>query len=245
MVNEIKFGNISREADIRMLYDMEDVIYDQGWLKSADNTELYYMYRNLYRTENDLEIIEKNHLRYDITVIPSGLLGIEYIKTAGHYHPKVPGSDATYPEVYQVLEGNATYLLQKRKDENDDRMIEDVIITHAGPGDVVVVPPYYGHVTINESDSDLKMANWVCSDFSSVYDSIKKCRGAAYYLIKTGYVRNTEYMHIPDSRYISPKDLEEFGLIKGHDMYELVNDIEKLDFLRSPQNYTDIFERMY
>ena len=34
--------------------------------------------------------MEDAGLRYDITVIYPGLIGSEYVKTLGHYHPKVP-----------------------------------------------------------------------------------------------------------------------------------------------------------
>ena len=46
------------------------------------------------------------------------MLGSEYVKTVGHYHPPVPGTDVSYPEIYQVLDGSATYLLQKVESYN-------------------------------------------------------------------------------------------------------------------------------
>ena len=44
-------------------------------------------------------------------------------------------------------------------------------------GDKVVVPPNYGHITINPFDKTLVMSNWVCSDFPSIYEPIKRLGG--------------------------------------------------------------------
>ena len=54
------------------------------------------------------------------------MLGLEYTKTVGHYHPQIPGTDISYPEIYQVLEGSATYLLQKVEHENEDVLLDVV-----------------------------------------------------------------------------------------------------------------------
>lgn len=94
-------------------------------------------------------------LRYDITVIPPAKFGKEYVKTAGHYHPKAPKSDVSYTEIYQVLEGSATYLLQKAGRKG---RVLDVAVVEAEKGDIVFIPPDYGHITINRSDKVLKMA---------------------------------------------------------------------------------------
>jgi hypothetical protein len=88
---------------IRMLYDMLDVIYDRKWLSNAQNSELYYMYRELSLSKKESIAMKEYGLRYDITVIPPRMLGCEFIKTAGHYHPLVPGTRITFPEIYEVM----------------------------------------------------------------------------------------------------------------------------------------------
>ncbi|WP_292488010.1 glucose-6-phosphate isomerase family protein [Methanohalobium sp.] len=238
MVKEIKFGRISRTANVRMLNDMHDVLYDKKQMSIKKNPELYYMYRDLYKDDYDFETIKKHNLRYDITVIPPKMVGREYVKTAGHCHPKVPDTDVSYPEVYQVLEGYATYLLQKM----EGGKVEDVVVINAQAGDYVVIPPDYCHITINTSDETLKMANWVCREFSSLYDSIKQRSGGAYYLIDTGFIKNPEYYEVPQIRYLSPLEYPKFGLNKGQDMYNLITGIGKLKFLTSPQEYMDDFD---
>ena len=127
----MNFGAKGTVADVRRLQDMEDVIFDKEWFEQTEerNKDMYYMFRDLAKNDSDFEKIKANHLRYDITVIPPGLLGSEYTKTVGHYHPNVPGTDVSYPEIYQVLEGSATYLLQKVEYGEEDNVLDVVVIT--------------------------------------------------------------------------------------------------------------------
>ena len=139
----LKFGDKVTVADVRKLHDMEDVVFDREWFEETEarNRDVYYMYRDLAKSDSDLEVIKAHQLRYDITVIPPGMLGSEYIKTVGHYHPRVPGTNISYPEIYQVLEGSATYLLQKVKYGEEDLVLDVVAIT-AEKGDLVLCPSW-------------------------------------------------------------------------------------------------------
>lgn len=225
---------------IRMLFDMEDVVYDRDWLYSAKNIELYYMYRDLSLSKKDAISIIEHGLRYDITVIPPQMLGCEFVKTAGHYHPFVPGTQITFPEIYEVLSGEVNYILQKPYREG----IEDVILIRAVAGDKVIIPPGYGHLTINSSNKVLKMANWVARGFESVYHPIKEKYGGAYFILDKGMVKNPRYEHVPEIRLLGPANLKEIGLQKNKEMYGLVRDLKKLEFLIKPHEYGWIFEEV-
>lgn len=238
MAVTLKFGDKVTVADVRKLHDMEDVVFDREWFERIDerNADMYYMFRDLAKSDADLETIKSHHLRYDITRIPPGMLGSEYIKTVGHYHPQVPGTDVSYPEIYQVLEGSATYLLQKVEPGEED-IVLDAAVIKAEKGDLVLVPPGYGHVTINASEKILEMANWVCRDFSSVYEPIKRLSGAAYFLLKDGFAKNPLYKDIPSIRYTAPLSFDEFGLDSGENMYDLISNAGRLRFLTAPQDF--------
>lgn len=187
-----------KTPDIRCLNDMKDVIYDKEWLKTAPNPELYYMYRGLK---------EEDGLRYDITVIPAQMLGKEFTKTKGHEHM------GSYPEIYIVLEGEAIYFIQKQKQD----IIEDVYAVKAKKGDVVIIPSYYAHTTINPSNQDLKMANWMAIEAKSNYDPIQKMQGACYFYTTDGWIKNKNYKQVPELRFEEPKKLipEDLSFLKG------------------------------
>jgi len=226
------------KPDIRELKDIEDVVFDKEWLKTAENFKLYDMYRDLSENNEDREKIIKNNLRYDITVISPVMLGIEFNKTFGHDHPIVPGTSITYPELYEVLEGEAIFLLQDSVDEN----IKDVFMIRAKTRDKIVIPPNYEHLIINASAKELKTCNWICRGFgSNIYKPFRLRHGFCYYATKNGneieWVKNENYGNIPEPRFTQPNNFYDLNLKKDELIYNLVNDFGKLDFLNNPQNY--------
>lgn len=228
------------QPKIRHLSEMKEVLFDKGSIEITPDPELYYMYRDLAENEQDRDKMKKHALRYDITVINPVMLGQEYNKTAGHDHPLVPNTEITYPELYEVLEGKAIFFMQ---DSEEDK-INDVFAIKAKKGDKVIVPPNYEHIMINASNEKLKTANWVCSDFdSNIYKPFKEKQGFSYYAIKNEsneieWIKNKNYDYIPELRFIEPNLwLERFKIDKDKEMYSLIEDLSKLDFLKNPQNY--------
>ncbi len=130
-----------------------------------------------------------------------------------------------------MLHGTAHYLLQRC----DGGHIADVVLIEAHDGDKVLIPPNYGHVTINPSNQELKMSNWVSRNFSSIYEPYKKCGGAAYFeMAGEKLVRNCRCDSPPQVRFLKPTNVSKVGLQKGKEMYGLVRDIDKLKFLNDP-----------
>lgn len=198
---------------------------------------LYLMYRNVARIA-DLGLIAALGLRFDVTVIMPGLIGQEYNKTVGHYHPLKHGTPYTYPEVYEVLHGEATYLLQRPGPGLG--VVDDVIAVNAQAGQKVVIPPGFGHITINAGSVPLVMANWVAADFASIYGDFKEQKGGASYLVlRDGlptWVPNKRYVNAPVPRLMSPIDYPAFGLSQDEPMYQLlINHPERLRFLTHPE----------
>lgn len=234
------YSKVSTAHSTRKIRDMTDVLMDQTWITYPDRI-LYDMYREVHLSQEELRKMKEAQLRYDITVIPPGMLGPEFVKTAGHYHPCPPNCGTellSYPEVYQVIRGTATYLLQKRD-------LSDFIIIEAQEGDVVLIPPNYGHVTVNADSEELVMANWVSDAFDSEYEPIRCKAGLAYYLTEDGIAQNRRYDKIPPLTFAKPKSYPEVSLFSGVDMYGLINDLEKLDFLVRPQNHKAFFKKPF
>jgi glucose-6-phosphate isomerase len=231
---EFVFGKKVFQSEVRKASDLKPVLAFPEALK--EDFDAYYMFRDSFKTDEEAEIIRNAGLRYDYTVIPPNNIGGESIKTYGHYHPEVVRG-FTYPEVYQVLEGEALFILQKPSNGK----IEDVIVVEGKKWDTVIIPPNYGHVTINPTESDLITANWVYRNFSSIYEPYTKRRGACYYYINGEWVRNRNYDDAPEIRFAKPKNVLD---VKG-DMYDLVYTIEKLEFLVKPHEHQEIFENAF
>lgn len=229
------------EPDIRRHADMEDVLYEP---REKGENELYYMYRGI-ALPPDEEAIAGRGLRYDVTAIRPGTVGREYIKTAGHYHPLKPGTGLTYPEAYEVLHGRAHYLLQLPAPENSGRL-QAVILIAAKPGDKVLIPPGFGHITINPGEDFLIMSNWVARDFSSVYEPYRACGGGAYFELQDEegpeFVPNSRYHHLPPLMRAPVTPLPQMKLITGLPLYRVFQeDQSAFDYLVRPEDFREQF----
>jgi glucose-6-phosphate isomerase len=190
-----------KKPEIRYLDDMRMVLYDKKWAKKAPNFELYYMYRGVKK---------KRDLRYDITIIPPRMLGKEFPKTKGHYHPK--NSKKIFDEaveLYGILNGQAIFLFQKTK----NKFIKDVFAIKAKKGEFVVILPEFEHITINPIKKKLILENWIFEKTKSEYSRLEKMKGACYFYTKSGWIKNKNYKFVPKVRFEKPlkeipKDLE-------------------------------------
>jgi glucose-6-phosphate isomerase len=136
-----------------------------------------------------------------------------------------------------VLEGKAHYLLQMRD-------LSDVILVHADEGDFVLIPPSYGHVTINPGPSDLVMANIVSSAFTSEYQDYEQLKGGAYYEMSDGrIIRNPIYKHVPPVRLFDATDIRNRLGFAFSGLYNLVGG-GNLSFLNFPERHPEMF-RVY
>ncbi len=204
---------------------------------------LYLMYRDVRDQEDDALLNEKN-LRYDLTVIFPGLVGNEFYKTIGHYHPFKPGTSVSFPEVYEVIYGQMRMILQELDFKTNK--LNKVYYIEAQEGDKVIIPSkencLYGHTTINISDDFLVLANIQERNFKSDYSKYFEKNGAAYYLLKENQQlklqKNKNYEIIPSPIFLKPKaDLLKSFLNNSQSLYlSLVKNINELSlYLTFPE----------
>lgn len=229
-------GVVKVEPSVRKFADMKNVLMDPTIKSERD--DLYYMYRDVHR-QDDEQIIRTNKVRYDITVLPPSMLGSEFVKTAGHYHSQVPGEEYEYPEIYEVLYGNALFMIQKIDKEGK---AVTVMVIQAGVGDKIVYPPNYGHIIINFGTTVLVTANWVSSEYSADYQSIVDKHGMAYYVIKDGasykLVPNKAYGEVPPAKIAQGHMDIKLGFSMLEPMYTIgIKHPDRLDFLNNPHKY--------
>jgi glucose-6-phosphate isomerase len=224
-------GELPQPA-VRTIEDMRPVLADPSCRSSGP---LYFMYRDLARSDADWNWLHHHNLRYDLTVIPSSEICGEWVKTKGHYHPKNPAGIG-YPEIYEVIEGQVHYLLQSRD-------LADVVIISAEAGDLVIIPPEYGHVSINPSpDSALVMANIVSTAFESEYGEFEKYQGAAYYEMSDGNLqKNIRYPDLPPVRFIGATCRSEIHPLCRGPLYNLIGNEDALSFLNYPEKFLTVF----
>ncbi|MBI4708642.1 MAG: glucose-6-phosphate isomerase [Candidatus Portnoybacteria bacterium] len=223
---------------VRKISDMREYLANP----KADfaGEDVYFMYRGVFLPQ-DKKKFEKLHLRYDLTILKPGLIGKEFVKTIGHFHPKKPGTETRYPEVYEVISGQALFLIQKMDEEFNQ--INEVYFIEAKETQKAIIPPGFGHVTCNIGKEPLVMANWVENSFESIYEPFKKFHGAAYYFTagkdgKLEIIPNKNFPSLPEINKLEPRDLSEFGLVKSEPMYKTgQKSPDMLQFIISPELY--------
>jgi glucose-6-phosphate isomerase len=192
-----------------------------SYSEAKGNNEAYFMYRNVYR---------EGELRFDITVIPAAHFGDECAKTHGHYHP---GSEdgPGYPEVYQVLHGSAVFILQK-KNRNGS---VNVTMVNAEKGETVLLPPGYGHVTVNKGEDVLVLSNLVYDRFESLYGDYAANQGAAYYYLAGGEIRQNSNYIVEKNERVSAKEFNSrYGFSCDDLLLELQREPKNFEFLMKP-----------
>ena len=160
----------------------------------------------------------------------------------GHakHHPENPVG-VEYPEIHKVLEGKANFLLQKILLQK--RTLEDIVLVRATAGDLVCIPPGYGHVTINpSSDVTLSMANLVSTRFESEYAEYERLRGAAYYeLVVERLEKNPQYPQISEIRIVDADKCPRLWEGSHASLYDFVGDDSMALFLNPPDKVADRF----
>ncbi|MEI6502505.1 MAG: glucose-6-phosphate isomerase family protein [Armatimonadota bacterium] len=208
---------------------------------------IYWMLRDLGRKDLP-DYKQTDGLRYDVSIFRGDLFGREFMKTSGHYHPVIPGGSLAWPEVYEIVDGKALYVLQKVNSIElgpDEVVVEDVIIVEGFTGDKVIMPPDYGHVTINDLQVPFVMSNWVSSKFSSVYRQVEASRGFAYYYLhgdgSPRWVKNPAYEKpLPPLRKAIVKEVPALGLTKATPLFDsCVADPSKFLWLNDPASFMD------
>lgn len=204
---------------------------------------LYLMYRNV-RNKNDDRLLMANDLRYDLTVIFPGVIGDEFNKTVGHYHQLKQGTNISYPEIYEVIYGDAKMLIQELDLINNK--LRNVYYIDAKAGDKIVIPSeenfVYGHTTINTTKDFLVLANTQDRNFQSDYSKYLNKNGASYYLLNINglekFEKNKKYDFAPTPvRLIALESMLELLLSKTNNLYQgVIKNVEKFSqYLTFPE----------
>jgi glucose-6-phosphate isomerase, archaeal len=228
---------------------MKGLLYAKDGIDEVDYC--YGAYRDIV-FEKDRPLFQKYDFRYDITVIMPGTVAGECKKTSGHYHGYISGQTLTYPEVYEVLEGKAVYILQKVRNfdhENEEPVIEDLKAVFVEAGQAIIIPPFYGHCSINVGDGPMAFSNIAVISCPLHYEPVQKKHGLSVYVLKHGsepkFVPNPNYANVPPVKVVHPTDNPALGITFGKPVYEsFIQSPGKFDFLLNPASYANDMDRM-
>jgi len=162
----------------------------------------YYGFRD-FRMTSPTGVNFGENVRPDITVIPARMFGMEFARTEGHEHL------SGLPEIYENILGNVGFLLFKPSKKNPAR-IKDAMLVVSEPGDHVLFPPGYAHITINLGKMPAIVTDLVSTEAKPGFEEIRKRSGGSHYITlgKEGswfeVQGNANYEEIPELRIVRP-----------------------------------------
>ncbi len=162
------------------------------------------------------------HLLYGVVTYAAGKLGKEPVRSQGHIHKVSAYSNWSTPEVYEIWSGEAIIYMQEFANDTPGRCFA----VHAGPGDVVIVPPYWVHATISANPKEpLTFGAWCDRDYGFWYDKVRAHNGIAWFPVFNDanaieWIANPAYQ---PSQLIkkTPATYEELGIRKGASIYRI------------------------
>lgn len=198
--------------------------------------------------EADRELFERHLLQYDLTVVMPGDFNGEFKKTSGHYHGWNDTHSHTYGEVYEVLVGSALFVLQRSSDFEElpsENHVEDVILVRVDEGQTLLVPPDYGHASINVGAGPLVFSDLAYVRCPVWYESVRAHHGMAYYALvgKNGLraVRNRRYGEgCPAARFATVHEDPSLGIDFSTPLYQgFIEHPAAYEYLARPDAYIE------
>ncbi len=191
-----------------------------------------------------LPLLRQLHLLYGAVTYAAGRLGKEPVRSQGHIHKVSPFSGWSTPEVYEIWSGRAIIYMQEKAENQPGRCFAVL----AGPGDVVIVPPYWAHATISaDPETPLTFGAWCDREYGFEYEDVRAHNGLAWFPVisengNIEWLKNDKYL---DCELIlkSPEIYSQLGIDPGIPIYtQFEQNPEKFGFVPRPQIVKEIWE---
>lgn len=191
----------------------------------------------------DLPAMKERMLLFGVVTYAAGSLGQEPIRSQGHIHKRSAHCGWSTPEVYEIWTGKAIIYMQESGEDEPGRCYA----VEAGPGDVVVVPPYWMHATISADPTQpLTFGAWCDRDYGFEYDSVRRHGGIAWFplLDEAGRIRwekNPAY-RTAQLTVKAPGDYTALGLEHSKPIYQqFCEEPDRFLFVSEPQRAAKVW----
>jgi len=218
----------------------------------AEGRAIYSGKRRFYLDSYVLASLDGIKVRPDITILPSGMIDWELIRTQGHIHL------GNLPEIYSVVFGKAGFLLFEFG--KDIWEVKNPRLIVAEPGEHVLFGSYDAHITVNLGSEPLVVTDFVSHNANPEFERIGRMNGGPYWIMKDGSSElpdidvNPKYEPPPKLRILRPsKDIvlpNGYKLRKGEALFNVPQTregLEALTFLNEPwqAKYHKMYENAY
>ena len=192
-----------------------------------------------------LHLLKQHHLLYGAVTYAAGRLGAEPIRSQGHIHKVSPLSGWSTPEVYEIWSGKAIIYMQEKAEDYPGRCFAVV----AGPGEVVIVPPYWAHATISaDANQPLTFGAWCDREYGFEYGGVRALKGLAWFPViapsgEIEWQKNPNYLEC-ELTVKSPEIYSQLGIEPGKPIYtQFEENPEKFLFVPQPQLVREVWEK--
>ncbi|MFQ3568550.1 MAG: glucose-6-phosphate isomerase family protein [Aggregatilineales bacterium] len=226
----------------RLRGELRPVLACDADCEPADGIQ-YWMYNGISLPEHEAAFARCG-IQYELTLIYPKRLGNQYSKTHGHCHTFPIGSPHNYPEVCEILWGEAQFIFHTLNLEA--RSASFCYAVHAKPGDKVVVPPNLHHLTINPLDELLLFSDLICTQTTGDYAGLAAMQGGAYLFDEQGWHPNPTYHAVAPLQHFEAEEFPEMGLTRAVPLYELIwRAPETLAWLSDPAAFPAAFPSLW
>ncbi|MFV0453183.1 MAG: glucose-6-phosphate isomerase family protein [Propioniciclava sp.] len=195
--------------------------------------ELYAIYMDVAEAADEPALVRQN-LLFGIVRYAAGALGDEPVRSQGHVHAISASCGTSTPELYEFWEGLGAVYLQERVADDPGRCFA----VHASPGDIVLVPPGWAHLTVNAGHHRrMTFGAWCVRDYGFDYTGIRERRGLAWY----PKVDGEAISWVPNPHYRSarleqkaPRAYAEFAIGTEPIYRQWQTDPDRMDFIARP-----------
>lgn len=184
------------------------------------------------------------HLLYGAVTYAAGRLGDEPVRSQGHIHKVSPLSGWSTPEIYEIWSGKAIVYMQEKAEDQPGRCFAVV----AGPGEVVIVPPYWAHATISaDAEQSLTFGAWCDREFGFEYEDVRAHKGLAWFpvIVQNGTIDWQKNLNYKESKLIvkTPEPYTQLSLETGKPIYtQFEENPERFGFVPHPQLVKELWE---
>lgn len=161
---------------------------------NAEGPEVLYAISMDIGEPADYPDLLKHNLLFGAVAYEAGTVGREPVRSQGHVHAISASCSSSTAELYEFWHGSGAVLMQERVDDDPGRCFAVV----ARPGDKVLVPPGWAHLTVNADPcSRMAFGAWCVRDYGFDYAEIRRRHGLAWYPIidrhRLAWVANPAY----------------------------------------------------
>ncbi|MBC8140935.1 MAG: hypothetical protein H7Y38_05785 [Armatimonadetes bacterium] len=236
-------------ADDRWTTDLADVAREPDTLRRARAEPVYTVYRRVLPGGGVSREIERHGLTYNLLVMRGGTLpgATEYVRNRGHANSVAPGTSLPYPEIHELLTGEAWLYLQHGTTDTPT----DTVVIPLRAGQKAIIAPGFASLIVNVGDKPLVVGTWRMNDCETRHDELEALGGMAHFVLKGGDGKpfceaNERYKTVPVPRTALPHVLPDFGLSEGEPLLSAFHrSPESLRCLLRPQDFADTWKTLY